>query len=112
VFHQYTIRVPNRNEVAAALQQEGIGVGIYYPIPIHRQQPFAEGSFHTYLPVTEARAAEVLSIPVHPGLTQADLDTIVEKLSAIVTDAKTHANAGAHQGDWRSEPLSISRGVR
>lgn len=96
VFHQYTIRVPNRNEVAIALQREGIGVGIYYPIPLHRQQPFADESYHTYLPITEASAADSLSLPVHPGLTRFELDAIVDKLSAILDKDR-------HQGDENSE---------
>lgn len=84
VFHQYTVRVPNRNEVARELQQAGIGFGIYYPIPIHRQQPFADQSHYTYLPVTEASAADVLSLPVHPSLTRQHLDTIVSAVATAI----------------------------
>jgi perosamine synthetase len=84
VFHQYTVRVPNRNQVAQELQQAGVGVGIYYPTPIHRQLPFADQCQHSYLPVTEASALDVLSLPVHPSLSTQQLDTIVNAVSTAV----------------------------
>ncbi len=87
VFHQYTVRVPNRSEVVQELQKAEIGVGIYYPTPIHLQQPFAARSLYTNLPVTEASALEVLSLPVHPSLSTQQLDTIVCELSAAVAKA-------------------------
>ena len=65
------------------LQAAGIGTGVHYPIPIHRQpiieeKGFGGGSF----PVSEQAAKEVLSLPVHPSLTEADLDRIAEALEA------------------------------
>jgi dTDP-4-amino-4,6-dideoxygalactose transaminase len=66
VFHQYTIRVANRDAVAAHLTSRGIGYGIYYPIPIHLQQPFVDAG--ASLPVTESLVNDVLSIPVRPDL--------------------------------------------
>jgi dTDP-4-amino-4,6-dideoxygalactose transaminase len=92
VFHQYTVRVPNRNEVARELQQRGIGTGIYYPLPIHRQQPFADHAYYSYLPITEASAADVLSLPVHPSLTTQDLDTIVQTLCAVLETNAVHSS--------------------
>ncbi|MCR8669847.1 DegT/DnrJ/EryC1/StrS aminotransferase family protein [Agrococcus sp. HG114] len=85
VYHQYTIRVENdRDGFSRALREEhGIGNGVYYPIPNHRLEslaPFAPG---LDLPNTEAAAATVLSIPVHPSLTDGDLDRIIEAVNAV-----------------------------
>ncbi|BDZ53758.1 hypothetical protein GCM10025870_08310 [Agromyces marinus] len=75
-FHQYTIRVPEgRDELAAALRAEyGIGSGVYYPIPNHRLPSFDRA---VELPQTERAAREALSLPVHPSLTDGDLERIV-----------------------------------
>ena len=73
VYHQYTIRVPDdRDGFAAALGDEhGVGTGVYYPIPNHRLPSF---QVDVDLPETERAAAEVLSLPVHPSLSQDDLE--------------------------------------
>jgi perosamine synthetase len=82
VYHQYTIRVPeDRDGFAAALLGEyGIGSGVYYPIPNHRLPSFG---LTLDLPETERAAREVLSLPVHPSLSQADLDLVVEAVNAL-----------------------------
>jgi perosamine synthetase len=82
VYHQYTIRVPeDRDGFATALQREyGIGTGVYYPIPNHRLPSFG---LTLDLPETERAAREVLSLPVHPSLSQGDLERIVEAVNAL-----------------------------
>lgn len=87
VYHQYTIRVSNdRDGFAAALKREyDIGTGVYYPIPNHRLPSFKR---QEHLPQTENAAAQVLSLPVHPSLTDNDLER-------IVTAVNTLAKAGA-----------------
>ncbi|GAA4165575.1 DegT/DnrJ/EryC1/StrS family aminotransferase [Gryllotalpicola daejeonensis] len=87
VYHQYTIRVPEgRDAFQAALKDEhNIGSGVYYPIPNHRLAPFARPE---HLEQTEIAAQQVLSLPVHPSLTQNDLER-------IVTAVNTLAKAGA-----------------
>jgi len=86
VYHQYTIRVvEDRDRVVKALREEhGIGSGVYYPIPNHRLEslaPFAPG---LDLPETERAAREVISLPVHPSLTQEHLDRIVSAVNTVV----------------------------
>lgn len=83
VFHQYTIRVPNRDEAAQHLREMGVGVGIHYPTPIHHQPLYKDLGYTDCLPVAEAASREVLSLPVHPALTQADLDTIIEAVLSL-----------------------------
>jgi perosamine synthetase len=82
VYHQYTIRVPEgRDEFAKALAEEhGVGSGVYYPIPTHQLPSF---KLELDLPVTARAAAEVLSLPVHPALSQADLEQIVAGVNAV-----------------------------
>jgi dTDP-4-amino-4,6-dideoxygalactose transaminase len=85
-WHQYTVRVNghrDRDEVADRLNQAGIGTGIYYPVPLHRQTYLREIVGEITLPVAERMAREVLSLPVHPQLSQADLETIVYEVNRL-----------------------------
>ena len=79
VYHQYTIRPPDRDRTIAALEENGIGYGIYYPIPTHVQEPYVNSA--PSLPVTERLADEVLSIPVRPDLEEDERDLVVEVLN-------------------------------
>lgn len=83
VFHQYTVRVAeDRDGFAAALKEEHqVGSGMFYPVPNHRLRPF---SVEADLPETERAAAECLSLPVHPSLTQGDLERIVGAVNSLV----------------------------
>ena len=82
VYHQYTVRVPqDRDGFAAALREEyQVGSGMFYPVPNHRLKPF---SVPVELPETEKAAAECLSLPVHPSLTDRELDRIVEAVNRL-----------------------------
>lgn len=85
-WHQYTIRLPNgrRDTAVKQLNEAGIGTGIFYPIPAHQQIYLAEmdlGSCH--LPVAERLAQEVISLPVHPQLSRADLEQIVHEVNKL-----------------------------
>lgn len=83
VFHQYTIRVVDepRDKIAVALSERGIGTGIYYPRPVHKLQSFA---LPIELPNTEKASREVLSLPVHPSLSQQALEAIVDSVNQLV----------------------------
>ena len=87
VYHQYTIRVPDgkRDALRDFLKGKEIGSEIYYPVPIHQQSFYMEqfGTSKTY-PVAEAAAVEVLSIPVHPSLSQADLDAVAAAINEFM----------------------------
>jgi dTDP-4-amino-4,6-dideoxygalactose transaminase len=87
VFHQYTIRVPGgqRDQVLNGLRERDIGAGVYYPVPIHRQTLYEEMGYVAHLPAAEQAAQEVISLPVHPALSRADLDTIVKAVNELVT---------------------------
>lgn len=82
VYHQYTIRVigHDRDAFADELVRRGVGNGVYYPIPVHQLPSFS----HSFdLPETTRATAEVLSIPVHPSLSQGNLEKIVEVVNSI-----------------------------
>lgn len=86
VYHQYTIRVPeDRDRIVQALKEEWqVGSGVYYPIPNHRLPSLAPYAPGLELPETERAAVEVISLPVHPSLTDADLARIVQGVNAVV----------------------------
>jgi perosamine synthetase len=89
VFHQYTIKVEEgfrltRDELKEKLNEKGIGSGVYYPKPLHlhkfyMEMGYQEGDF----PVSEEMSRKVLSLPVHPDLTQADLQSIVDAFNEL-----------------------------
>ncbi|HEY5184823.1 MAG TPA: DegT/DnrJ/EryC1/StrS family aminotransferase [Actinomycetes bacterium] len=82
VYHQYTIRVTeDRDRFRTALAEEhGVGSGVYYPIPNHRLPSFRR---ELDLPETERAASEVISLPVHPSLSQGDLEQIVHAVNTV-----------------------------
>ena len=82
VYHQYTIRVPDRAALIEALAAEAIGYGIYYPRPTHLQPPYADGA--PSLPVTERLAEEVISLPVRPDLTEDERERIAGVVNEVV----------------------------
>jgi dTDP-4-amino-4,6-dideoxygalactose transaminase len=73
-YHQYTIRVSNRLRLSDILEAEEIEYGRYYQIPCHKLAPYSAGRYH--LPETDAASEEVISIPVHPGLSADQLETV------------------------------------
>jgi perosamine synthetase len=93
VFHQYTIDVgPARDAIVADLAAAGIGTGIYYPIPVHRQPYVLERGIHVDLPVTDAAAARSLSLPMYPVLTDTDQARVI---SAVQEAVERHVVAGS-----------------
>jgi dTDP-4-amino-4,6-dideoxygalactose transaminase len=88
VYHVYAIRAPHRDAVAEAMTAAGVQVGIHYPIPVHlqdayRDDRYPEGSF----PVSEKVAREVLSVPMYPELTRAQIGQVAEAVRSSVAAA-------------------------
>jgi perosamine synthetase len=84
VFHQYTVRVSqDRDGALERLAKAGIGARVYYPLPVHQQPLYRDLGFDDSLPVAERMSREVLSLPVHPGLTEEELDKIVSEVSKL-----------------------------
>ncbi len=83
VFHQYTVDVgPQRDAIVEALAAAGVSTGIYYPIPVHRQPYVLERGISANLPVTDIASERTLSLPMFPGLTDAEQGQVV---AAVVT---------------------------
>lgn len=84
VFHQFTVRVGSgkRDALKQHLQKNEVGSEVYYPLPVHKQPLYVDKlGFEVSLPEAELAAREVLSLPVHPGLTPSDLNTIAARVN-------------------------------
>jgi len=90
VFHQYTVLLEleglrcDRDEFVKALRAENIDARVYYPVPIHKQPAYRDLCKGLKLPVTEEVASRVLSLPVHPALTEEDLKAIVLAVEKVL----------------------------
>ena len=85
IFHLYVVRSPDRSALQARLRAAGIGTGIHYPVPVHLQPAYrgrvALGP--SGCRVTETVAQQVLSLPMYPELTDADVSRVCEALSQL-----------------------------
>ena len=78
IYHQYTIRAERRDQLTEHLKAKGIGHKVYYPLALHHQPCFASLGYKTgSLPVTEKATAEVVSLPIYPELTEAQLAAVI-----------------------------------
>jgi dTDP-3-amino-3,4,6-trideoxy-alpha-D-glucose transaminase len=83
VFHLFVVRTPRRDQLKAHLASNGIGSDVHYPLPAHLQAPYAQfGEGQGSLPVTERLAREVLSLPMYPELSDADVEYVCEVVRA------------------------------
>jgi dTDP-4-amino-4,6-dideoxygalactose transaminase len=89
VFHQYTIRLTedfpvSRNEFREYLRTKGIVTEVYYPLPIHQQPLYKNIGYNDRLPEAEKAAREVVSLPVHPSVTEQELQYIIDTIRKLV----------------------------
>lgn len=87
VYHQYTLRVKGggeitRDGVRAALEEAGVSTGVYYPVPVHRQPAYA-GHDGAPCPRAEAAAEDMVSIPVHPAVSDEEREIVARAVNAI-----------------------------
>ncbi len=85
VYHQYTVKVPQRDKVHEILKENGVMAMIYYPVPIHLQEAYADlGLKEGYLPTTERVTDEVLSLPIFPEITREQQEKVATELIKAV----------------------------
>lgn len=87
-YHMFVIRVDarERDRIVGAMKDRGIGVGIHYPIPIHQQEAFQPLlKERREFPVTERLASEILSLPMCGGISDAEVDTVIDELRNVLT---------------------------
>jgi dTDP-4-amino-4,6-dideoxygalactose transaminase len=84
-YHQYTVLIHgDRDRFQQRLRELGIGTAVHYPVPVHRQPLYLDlGYGEVSMPVTEHAADHVLSLPVHPGLSDEDLDRIIDSVRKV-----------------------------
>lgn len=91
VYHQYVVRVPERDAWRAALTEAGVQTGVHYPIPVHLQPAYADLGYSSGdFPIAEQAAAEVLSLPMFPEMTDQQIESIASVFRAGVLIGKSH----------------------
>jgi len=85
VFHQYVIRVKDRDLLRRQLKAQGIETSIHYPVPLHLQKAYqhlgyAKGSF----PIAESYAQDILSLPIYPELTESEIERVIFSLKELI----------------------------
>jgi dTDP-4-amino-4,6-dideoxygalactose transaminase len=89
VYHLFTVRCKNRDVTQAALLKHGIQTGVHYATPVHLQPAYGElGYGPGSLPESEKAAKEVLSLPMYPELTGAQLEIVAQALTACARRAE------------------------
>ncbi|HEY7575228.1 MAG TPA: DegT/DnrJ/EryC1/StrS family aminotransferase [Thermoanaerobaculia bacterium] len=84
VYHQYVVRVPNRDKVKARLAEKGIGSSVFYPVPLNDQECFEHLLQRGKFPLAAKAAAEVLALPIYPELTEAEIDRVAEAVASSI----------------------------
>jgi len=87
VYHLYPVLLENRDAIRQRMEQNGIGCGCHYPIPIHLQPPYSDPAFpQGSLPETERVAASVLTLPMYPELSSDQQQQVVEALAQALQE--------------------------
>lgn len=85
VYHLYVVQHPERDRLRSRLADEGVGAAIHYPAPVHLQPAYQNGAVRSHpLPITERAAREVLSLPMHPMLSEMQIRQVVEAVCAAL----------------------------
>lgn len=91
IFNQYVIRSQHRDALREFLRERGIGTEIYYPVPFHRQECFADLGYNDAdFPVANALAESVLAVPIYPELTRAQIEEVVATIAEFERTVVPH----------------------
>ena len=83
IYHQYTVRHPERDRLAEHLKAKGIGSSIHYPVPAHLQPAYRDLAPEGSLPHSEQASQEVLSLPMHPFLEEAQIEAVIAAVQSF-----------------------------
>jgi hypothetical protein len=85
VFHQYVIRLAERDALRKSLQAAGIGSGIHYPVPVHQQAAYSRrlACGPSGLGVTERAAPQILSLPIYPQISDESVDRVIAEIRSF-----------------------------
>ncbi len=85
IYHQYTVRINHRDELAKHLKEKGIGHAVYYPIPLHEQECFAGLGYQSMdCPIAYEAGRQVISLPIYPELTEEKIQYVVKTISEFI----------------------------
>ena len=105
VYHVYSVELEDRDAVQHLLHEAGIGTGIHYPVPVHRQKAYADLGYQPGdLPITERLAERFLSLPMYPGLAPRQVEHVARLLEAAVADKEAGAASPQSLGRIDAEP--------
>ncbi len=106
VYHQYVVRSSGRDDLRSALAEQGVATGVHYPIPVHLQPAVADLGYRPGdLPVTEAIAREIVSLPMYPELDAARIAHVTRAIEGYVDALRSQSTSA------RSPSLSATRGT-
>lgn len=83
VWHQYVIRHPQRDQLQSYLAEKGIGTLVHYPVPPHESEAYSEFGSTENLPIASALARQVLSLPIGPHITEAEVDEVAAAIRSF-----------------------------
>lgn len=96
IFHLYVVRVEDREGLQKYLSEAGIGTGIHYPVPLHLQKAYLDlGYKQGDFPVTEKIAAEIVSLPMFPHITEIEQAKVVEAIKRFLASRTVSERVGA-----------------
>ncbi len=101
-WHQFVVRTERRDELKAYLEKRNIVCGILYPIPVHRQPAYHDAALT--LPRTEEACAQVLSLPLHPWLTDEDAARVIREVVAFFEPGSRSQNGEANHRPGKTAP--------
>ena len=83
IYHQYTIRTPDRDKLQKHLTEKGISSAIHYPVPLHKQEVYVKSGINVSLPESENASKEVLSLPCYPEMTEEMLHYVIGTINGF-----------------------------
>lgn len=109
-WHQFVVRTERRDELKAQLEKRNIVCGILYPMPVHRQPAYHDAALT--LPQTEEACAQVLSLPLHPGLTDEDAARVIREVAAFFEAGSRSQNGETNHRTGKTAPGLDEAAVR